>query len=72
MKNFSDLLFEEIVEALSSGESVKVKNFGRFDVRQTQPFARNPGINKKVPVIDRKRLRFLSSVNATKNLNKDK
>lgn len=71
LQEFSATLFSSILDELLSGKNVKIKNFGQFSVRETKPYARNPGNNVFVKVARPRRLRFSSSVNATIVLNKD-
>jgi len=67
---FAHDLFSEILNKVSDGVSVKVKNVGNFSLRMTRPTARNPSKNEIVEVKERKRLRFTASSSSVKKLNK--
>jgi nucleoid DNA-binding protein len=68
-KVFTSILFEAILKEVSDGNSVKIKNFGAFNQRLTQPTARNPKTGEVVLVKDRKRLQFSPTAKAHDSLN---
>ena len=55
-------MLEEICEALSRGETVKLSSFGTFSVRQkSQRMGRNPKTGLEVPIAPRRVLVFRPS-----------
>jgi integration host factor subunit alpha len=54
-----DLMFEEMREALSNGEQVKLSGFGNFDLRdkRTRP-GRNPKTGEPIPITPRRVVTF--------------
>ena len=61
-KEFVELFFEKIRQALESGETVKLSGFGRFSIRQknSRP-GRNPKPGEAVPVCARRVVTFRAS-----------
>ena len=54
-KEFVDLFFEELRNALVSEESIKLTGFGNFDVRnKSERPGRNPKTGQQIPVTARK------------------
>jgi integration host factor subunit alpha len=57
-----EVVLEEISEALSRGDSVKISSFGSFIVRQkSQRIGRNPKTGEEVPIRPRRVLVFRAS-----------
>ncbi|MCS6946109.1 MAG: integration host factor subunit alpha [Steroidobacteraceae bacterium] len=54
-----DLMFEEMRNALSNGEQVKLSGFGNFDLRdkKTRP-GRNPKTGEEIPISARRVVTF--------------
>ncbi len=54
-----NLIIESMTEALSKGESIKIKGFGVFNIKEFgEKIARNPKTGEKVVVPPRKVVRF--------------
>ena len=61
-KEFVDLFFEELRNALIQEESVKLTGFGNFDVRKKgERPGRNPKTGQQIPVTARKVVTFHAS-----------
>ena len=61
-KEFVDLFFEELRNALVSEESIKLTGFGNFDVRKkSERPGRNPKTGQQIPVTARKVVTFHAS-----------
>tara|TARA_B000000475_G_C15886679_1_gene402755 strand:- start:103 stop:399 length:297 start_codon:yes stop_codon:yes gene_type:complete len=57
-----EAVLEEIVDALSDGETVKISSFGSFSIRQkSQRMGRNPKTGEEVPILPRKVIIFKPS-----------
>ena len=70
-KNINSV-FEAIKYELAMGESVTIKNFGRFSVKERGPRkARNPKTGESIQVEARNYPRFSASDNFKKALNKN-
>ena len=55
-------VLEEMVNALSDGETVKISSFGSFSIRQkSQRMGRNPKTGEEVPILPRKVIIFKPS-----------
>jgi len=55
-------VLEEMVSALSDGETVKISSFGSFSIRQkSQRMGRNPKTGEEVPILPRKVIIFKPS-----------
>lgn len=55
-------VLEEISQALSNGETVKISSFGSFSVRSKgQRIGRNPKTGEEVPILPRRVLVFRAS-----------
>lgn len=62
-----EAVLEEMVSALSDGETVKISSFGSFSIRQkSQRMGRNPKTGEEVPILPRKVIIFKPS-HALKN-----
>ncbi len=61
-KDFVELFFEKIGEALGQGETVKLSGFGNFDIRRKgrRP-GRNPKTGEAVPIAERRVVTFRAS-----------
>ncbi len=61
-KEFVELFFERIREALEAGESVKLSGFGNFGVREknSRP-GRNPKTGEEIPISARRVVTFKAS-----------
>jgi len=61
-KEFVELFFERVREALEKGESVKLSGFGNFDLRDKKPRpGRNPKTGEEIPVSARRVVTFRPS-----------
>ena len=57
-----EAVLEEVVNALSDGETVKISSFGSFSIRQkSQRMGRNPKTGEEVPILPRKVIIFKPS-----------
>lgn len=57
-----ETILNEMVDALTRGETVKISSFGSFSVRQKgQRIGRNPKTGEEVPILPRKVLVFRAS-----------
>ena len=57
-----EAVLEEMVNALSDGETVKISSFGSFSIRQkSQRMRRNPKTGEEVPILPRKVIIFKPS-----------
>ena len=57
-----DQFFEEVREALSKGEQVKLSGFGNFDLRdKNQRPGRNPKTGEEIPITARRVVTFHAS-----------
>ena len=58
-KEFVDVFFDVIREALEKGENVKLSGFGNFDLRQkNQRPGRNPKTGEEIPISARRVVTF--------------
>jgi integration host factor subunit alpha len=58
-KEFVDVFFESICDALVHGRSVKLSGFGNFDLRKkNQRPGRNPKTGKEIPISARRVVTF--------------
>ena len=58
-KEFVDIFFDVIREALEKGENVKLSGFGNFDLRQkNQRPGRNPKTGEEIPISARRVVTF--------------
>jgi len=57
-----EAVLEEMVNALSDGETVKISSFGSFSIRQkSQRMGRNPKTGEEVPILPRNKIIFKPS-----------
>lgn len=55
-------VLDEVINALVSGENVKISSFGSFAVRQKgQRIGRNPKTGEEVPILPRRVISFRAS-----------
>lgn len=58
-KEFVELFFETLVEALESGEEVKLSGFGNFTLRdKNERPGRNPKTGEEIPITARRVVTF--------------
>ncbi len=58
-KEFVDIFFDVIREALEKGENVKLSGFGNFDLREkNQRPGRNPKTGEEIPISARRVVTF--------------
>ncbi len=58
-KEFVDIFFDVIRDALQQGENVKLSGFGNFDLRQkNQRPGRNPKTGEEIPISARRVVTF--------------
>lgn len=58
-KELVDLFFEEIRQALSRGQQIKLSGFGNFDLRdKNQRPGRNPKTGEEIPISARRVVTF--------------
>ena len=68
-----DIFFKEIVQTLKKGDSVEIRSFGRFSIRNYKSrIGRNPKTGEKISVPSKKSIRFKMSKEMFKNLNEKK
>jgi integration host factor subunit alpha len=61
-KEFVELFFEKVREALENGESVKLSGFGNFGLRMKNPRpGRNPKTGEEIPISARRVVTFRAS-----------
>jgi integration host factor subunit alpha len=61
-KEFVELFFEKIREALEKGEAVKLSGFGNFGLRNKNPRpGRNPKTGEEIPISARRVVTFRAS-----------
>lgn len=66
-----EVVLEEISEALTRGETVKISSFGSFAVRDKgQRIGRNPKTGQEVPILPRRVLVFRASNVLKSRINK--
>ena len=67
-----EMALEEIADALSRGEAVKLRSFGSFSVRsKRERIGRNPRTGVEVPITPRRVLTFKASPVLTARVNGD-
>ena len=68
-----EAVLEEMVNALSDGETVKISSFGSFSIRQkSQRMGRNPKTGEKVNTPQKKTIHFKMAKDLFKKLNNEK
>jgi integration host factor subunit alpha len=66
-----EVVLEEISQALTRGESVKISSFGSFAVREKgERIGRNPKTGQEVPILPRRVLVFRASNVLKSKINK--
>ena len=57
-----DIFINEIIRSLKKGESVEIRSFGRFSVRNNKKkIARNPKTGEKINIPEKKSIHFKMS-----------
>jgi integration host factor subunit beta len=70
LEKFSDIIFQEIKEALKNGERVELRGFGVFYTNiQKKSVRRNPRTGKKVEVAEKKTIQWKMSKEMFNKLN---
>ncbi len=70
LKKFTEIILKEIKKTLRRGESVELRNFGRFSVKtQKSSIRRNPKTNEKVAVPEKKVITWKMSKEMFKKIN---
>ena len=73
LSKFTDIILDEIKEALKRGDSVELRGFGRFSIKiQKARISRNPKTNTKVDTPQKKTIHFKMSKDLFKILNDKK
>ena len=73
LSKFTDIILDEIKEALKRGDSVELRGFGRFSIKiQKARISRNPKTNTKVDTPEKKTINFKMSKDLFKILNDEK
>ena len=73
LSKFTDIILDEIKEALKRGDSVELRGFGRFSIKiQKARISRNPKTNTKVDTPEKKTIHFKMSKDLFKILNDEK
>ncbi len=68
-----DIFIDEVIRSLKKGESVEIRSFGRFSIRNYKSrIARNPKTGEKVNVPNKKSVHFKMSKEMFNNLNEKK
>jgi integration host factor subunit beta len=70
LEKFSDIIFQEIKEALKNGERVELRGFGVFYTNiQKKSVRRNPRTGEKVEVAEKKTIQWKMSKEMFNKLN---
>ena len=73
LEKFTDIILDEIKQALKRGNRVELRNFGIFFTNiQKQRISRNPKTGEKVNTPQKKTIHFKMSKELFKKLNNDK
>tara|TARA_B100001057_G_scaffold233655_1_gene233877 strand:- start:665 stop:958 length:294 start_codon:yes stop_codon:yes gene_type:complete len=73
LSKFTDIILDEIKEALKRADSVELRGFGRFSIKiQKARISRNPKTNTKVDTPEKKTIHFKMSKDLFKILNNEK
>lgn len=65
-------VIDEVINALVSGDNVKISSFGSFMVRQkNERIGRNPKTGEEVPIEPRRVISFRASQGLKEEVNKD-
>ncbi len=68
-----NIFFKEIVQTLKKGDSVEIRSFGRFSIRNYKSrIGRNPKTGEKISVQSKKSIHFKMSKEMFKILNEKK
>ena len=72
LSKFTDIILNEIKRALRRGDSVELRNFGRFSVKTQKPsIRRNPKTGEKVAVPEKKVISWKMSKDMFKKINNE-
>ena len=72
LSKFTDIILNEIKRALRRGDSVELRNFGRFSVKTQKPsIRRNPKTGEKVAVPEKKVISWKSSKEMFNKINNE-
>jgi len=67
-----DLVFSEIVDALRQGETVGLRSFGKFTVREKRARpGRNPRTRKPAEIVARRVIQFKPSIELVREINRE-
>ena len=73
LEKFTDIIFNEIKNALKRGDRVELRGFGMFSTNiQKARISRNPKTGEKVNTPEKKTIHFKMSKEMFKKLNNDK
>jgi integration host factor subunit beta len=73
LEKFTDIILDEIKQALKKGSRVELRNYGIFFTNtQKQRISRNPRTGEKVNTPEKKTIHFKMSKELFKKLNNDK
>ncbi len=73
LEKFTDIILDEIKQALKRGNRVELRNFGIFFTNiQKQRISRNPKTGEKINTPQKKTIHFKMSKELFKKLNNDK
>ena len=72
LSKFTDIILNEIKRSLKRGDSVELRNFGRFSVKiQKSSIRRNPKTGQKVAVPEKKVISWKMSKDMFKKINNE-
>ena len=72
LSKFTDIILNEIKRALRRGDSVELRNFGRFSVKTQKPsIRRNPKTGEKVAVPEKKVISWKMGKEMFKKINNE-
>ena len=72
LSKFTDIILNEIKRSLKRGDSVELRNFGRFSVKiQKSSIRRNPKTGQKVAVPEKKVISWKMSRDMFKKINNE-
>ena len=72
LSKFTDIILNEIKRSLKRGDSVELRNFGRFSIKiQKSSIRRNPKTGQKVAVPEKKVISWKMSKDMFKKINNE-